>query len=260
MFAKLLKHEWKAVSGTLSVLSLCALGAGAVTAVMVRIWLATTVDSKVDILGIIAPSLLLFVGLGLVVYSVGAGILLLLRFYRNKFTDEGYLTFTLPAKSWEIFLSSMVNTLVWMLIIGLVVCASVAVIVLFGLWDYLEKAGIMEAAEYLLDMVNAETILNLVMSLADSGASVVLMMCCITMASVVSKKSKLLLAVAMYYGVSMVRNIVSTTIMALTMWEVESFQEVMTGSNLCNVSVSLLLAVGGYFLSVYLMDHKLNLP
>lgn len=260
MFAKLLKYEWKATSGTLSVLGLCFLGASAVTAVLLRIWLGMEEGMAGTLMGMFVASLLLFLGMGLVVYSIGGLILLLIRFYKHKFTDEGYLTFTLPAKSRDIFLSALVNTLAWMLFITLVVIASVVIVALVGLWDELVENHVFEVAEEILKQVNGETILNLVMVVVNSAANIVVMMCCITMGAVGVKKHKLLVSVGIFYAVSTVRNSVSTTIMMFTMMDLQDFQTVMTRSNACEFFVGLVFAVAGYFLSIHMMEKKLNLP
>ena len=42
-----------------------------------------------------------------------SGFLLLYRFYTSTFTDEGYLTFTLPVKRSTILLSKTVNAVIW---------------------------------------------------------------------------------------------------------------------------------------------------
>ena len=260
MFAKLLKHEWKATWGILDMLSLCALGAGVVGAVMLRLLIDAAETNQNNPLNAISPSVLMFVLLGLMVYSVGGSILLYFRFYKNKFTDEGYLTFTLPAKSWEIFLASLVNILIWSVIIGLVVCVSVGVILVLGLGDLVKDIFPADAWQQLLESVDGEVILNLAMNAVNAASNVVVIMACITLGAVVAKKHKLLVAVGFYYAASTVRNTVSTIVMASTMESAQTFEKVMTVSSVSNAVIGVLFAVGGYFLSVYLMDHKLNLP
>jgi hypothetical protein len=260
MFAKLLKHEWKATWGILGVLSLCALGAGVVGALMLRLLVAAAENNQSNPLTAISPTLLLFVILGLFVYSVGSSFLLYFRFYKNKFTDEGYLTFTLPAKSSEIFLASLVNILVWSLIIGLVVCVSVGLILVLGLGDLVKNIFPADAWQQLLESVDGEVILNLAMNAVNAASNVVVIMACITLGAVVAKKHKLLVAVGFYYAASTVRNTVSTVLLASTMNNTQTFEKVMTVSSVSNAVIGVLFAVGGYFLSVYLMDHKLNLP
>ena len=260
MFAKLLKHEWKATWGILGMLTLCALGAGVVGAVMLRLLIDAAETNQNNPLNAISPSVLMFVLLGLMVYSVGGGILLYFRFYKNKFTDEGYLTFTLPAKSWEIFLASLVNILIWSVIIGLVVCVSVGLILVLGLGELMKDIFPADAWQQLLESVDGEVILNLAMNAVNAVSNVVVIMACITLGAVAAKKHKLLAAVGIYYGASTVRNTVSTIVMASTMESAQTFEKVMTVSSVSNAVIGVLFAVGGYFLSVYLMDHKLNLP
>ena len=260
MFAKLLKHEWKATWGILGVLSLCALGAGAVGALMLRLLVSAADGKQVDLLGMLAPTVLMFAILGLLVYSAGGSIVLYYRFYKNKFTDEGYLTFTLPAKSWEIFLASALNILLWTMIIGLVMAVSIGLIVVLGMWEYMKDVLTLDTLEELLEMVDGEVILNLAMYAVNFVSGIVLAMCCITLGAVAAKKHKLLAAVGIYYGASVLRNTMSTVAMAAAMNNATDFASVMTASNVSNAVVGLLFGVVGYFLSVYLMDHKLNLP
>ncbi len=43
-----------------------------------------------------------------------------IRYYKNLYSDEGYLTATLPVYPWQIVASKLITTLVWTLISGLV--------------------------------------------------------------------------------------------------------------------------------------------
>ena len=121
MFAKLLKYEWKATSKLLGVLSLAALGVGVVGTSVLKILVVSFADGIGDGLEgfipvILIPAMIMIV-FALIAYAFGSVIILMYRFYKNKFTDEGYLTFTLPVNSHQIFLSSLLNMLIWLMII-----------------------------------------------------------------------------------------------------------------------------------------------
>ena len=102
MFAKLLKHEWKATAGPLGLLTLGAAGIAVFGALVLR-----TLLHLIESDALIGAANLLLIPMGLLVvfsflaiglYALGVSLLLLVRFYKSRFSDQGYLTFTLPAK------------------------------------------------------------------------------------------------------------------------------------------------------------------
>lgn len=264
MFTKLLKYEWKASAGLLSILSLCALGVGLIGSILMRFATGSISDENIGaILTIMLAAL--FVYLALIAYVIGSEIFLMYRFYKSKFTDEGYLTFTLPVRSWQIFLAAFLNNLIWMLIIGTVLIVSMFLVlsgILSGLGvRFAEVFGEFEAVAgaNTFDFFTKQ-ILFVVVSFVSG---VCLIMSSITIGSVLAKKHKILASIGIYYGISMVLSIVTTIISVAVM-----FGEYMTASTVdpldsmyvVQTLIQGTLAVGGFFLSVYLMDKKLNLP
>lgn len=276
MFAKLLKHEWKASWGLLGILSLAALGIGVLGAVVLRVLFlcGELVAQGADILAVLMIMLtvsLVFMGIALSIYAAAVQFFLLYRFYRNKFTDEGYLTFTLPANSHQLFLSSYVNMLLWTLISGAVLIAAVLIAGVFGP----VKEGLVNA-EVLAGIGNTiqEVFLRfwelddgfiwmtmLLQMLVSVLCAPVLSMSCITVGAVVAKKHKILAAFGIYYGLSAIMGMVG---MLFTVLSSIVVQDIYHASILVSYVIQSLLqlgmAVGGYFLSAYLMKHKLNLP
>ena len=122
MFAKLLKYEWKSTSSILGILSLCVLcvaflGGGAMRFLIFCTEKVAMGEDPYAIPVFLMGLLLVGVVLAIVAYAVGSQILLYFRFYKSHFTDEGYLTFTLPVTAAEIFWSSFLVILGWMVII-----------------------------------------------------------------------------------------------------------------------------------------------
>ena len=265
MFAKLLKHEWKATCGTLGAMSLGALGAGVLGAVLLRILTNASNDVNSGALEGVLTIALVFLILGLVAYMAAVWILLLRRFYKNKFTDEGYLTFTLPAKSWEIFLSSVVNTLVWQILCGLVLFVAIVIMVGFGLGGTMEESQeiyqeVYGSDTYILSDTLGLSLLNVVVSLVGST---VLVLTCITLGATFAKKHKIMAAIGIYYGLSAVQSTLSTVVNAVLLVSADSYDAVigaMESTYLCQILITTLLATGGYFLSVHMMKKNLNLP
>ena len=138
MFSRLLKHEWRANAGLLGMLSLAAGGIGILATVVLRFLvnfpedLAMELENWTVIVTVALGMFLFFSVVALSVYAIAVQFILLYRFYKNKFTDEGYLTFTLPVKTTHIFWSSFLNMLIWLAISVLVVFGVVFLAVLFG--------------------------------------------------------------------------------------------------------------------------------
>ena len=74
------------------------------------------------LIGFISYMLLIF---SLAIFSAGGAILRLVHYYVHFFTDQGYLTFTLPVKRSTQFWSKAVSTLIYHIATGLVLTVSV---------------------------------------------------------------------------------------------------------------------------------------
>lgn len=282
MFSKLLKHEWKANAGLLGILSLCALGVGVLGGGILNavIYLSEHMsDNDVAIVGVTSLfSALMFIFLALVIYAVAVQFINLFRFYKNKFTDEGYLTFTLPVSAHHIFLSSFLNILAWMVISVLVVLLAGLLIVLIGVVPYLgqlegDYSGLQHIFDEFGSMLGKEPgyetyqALNVLQAIIAPVYSVLLIMTSITLGCVFAKKHKILATVGMYYCINMVVGLLETifTLVPTVLMMTESFESAryfiyMNITMGINLALQVGIAVGGYFLSTGLMKHKLNLP
>lgn len=128
MFAKLLKMEFRSTWNVLGILCLSLVGAGLLGGVAIRYLEGASAPKQwLEVLCTLAitAAVLFFV-----VCGVAALIVQIVRFYRSRFTDEGYLTFTLPVTTHQVLLSSFLTSAV-----NLIAVAAVSVIglVLMGL-------------------------------------------------------------------------------------------------------------------------------
>lgn len=267
MFAKLLKYEWRSNAPTFGILSAAALGVSILGGVLLR-----TLIHRGSALGGIAAfslgTLLFFVMLSLIGYFIAVEIMLLVHFYKNKFTDEGYLTFTLPVNSHQIFLSSMVNMLLWSLISMLVLSVSVAIMLLITATGidhtYIDQftQGFPEFYEtFYPDTYRIVDLLSRIISLVYG---VVLPMTCLTVGAVIAKKHKILAAFGIYYGISVImgtfESILTIAVSLDSMMEsAQAGTELMLSTNIASMIVQLVVTVAGYFTSTYLMKRELNL-
>lgn len=281
MFAKLLKHEWKATSGLLGIFTLAAVGVSVVAAVVLRLLLSNihhyNGENK-ELLLLLTPvltMLMIFLMLALIVYVVLTQFMLLRRFYKNKFTDEGYLTFTLPVNVHEIFLSSWLNMLIWTVISSVVTLLSVMVIALFGtaeqglinteLWTEISEIVRLPlfASDFFIEELGVGySVLMTVNQIVQFLTAPVILMACITVGAVAAKKHKILMAVAIYYiysmALSMGVGVVESMVLMATFNSDSTAALYISGVG--QLVLSIASAVVGYFLSTFLMKNKLNLP
>ena len=91
MFSKLLKHEWKATWGLMSVLALAVIGAALVGTIALRVLVNygdEIANAPMLSLLLLPLGMLVFVSfLALAIYAVAVNFVLIFRFYKNKFTD-----------------------------------------------------------------------------------------------------------------------------------------------------------------------------
>lgn len=274
MFAKLLKHEWRSTREMLGILCLISLGAsllGGLT--MCYLFYVNSHDGGgSDALEILSVLFMIAAMIALAVVGAAAVLVYMGRFCKSRFTDEGYLTFTLPVNTHQNLLASLVNTAVGMVLMTLVICLSGC------LWMVIAFAGVEgfyqtvwehfpELWEKLWSLVQTHAgeipwgVMARGMLSALTGAinSLVMLMLAVTVGSLIAKKHKILAAVAVFYGIHVLISIATAFLMSAT--------TALSGGALAAMSsffgrTALLmtaLSLGGYFLMYWLVDRKLNL-
>lgn len=285
MFSRLLKHEWKANSGLLGLLSLAAAGIGVLATVVLRILVKTAGSLWWELENGLGPVLVVALGMflffavvALSVYAIAVQVILLYRFYKNKYTDEGYLTFTLPVKPTQIFWSSFLNMLIWLVISVLVVFGVVFLAVLFGTAeDGLVNTDVFDAMKDLLEffrVIDWQMLLQEQYSipylivlgltfLVTPFYALILPMACITAGAVLAKKHKILASFGVYYGVNFMVGIITSvvsvvpTLLIMNRGDTEALYLVSMAIQLV---ISLALTIGAYCFTIHTMKKKLNLP
>ena len=285
MFSKLLKHEWKANAGLMSILTLAVVGVGILGTIALRVLVnygdAITQSESVLVLLLFPLTTLVFVSyMGIAVYVAAVGFVLMYRFYKHKFTDEGYLTFTLPVKTNHIFLSSGLNMVIWTVISFLVALLMYAMMLLCGtaqeglfnddIVEAFSSLGIFidEIGEEFTELMGAGFVPLLILNvLVVPLFSTVIAMTCVTLGAVVAKKHKILAIIGISYGVNMVLSILISVVTYLPLI-IAAIIDPSMESPMLYITLTLILTfllqagitVGGYFLSTRLMKNKLNLP
>lgn len=276
MFAKLLKHEWRATRGVIGLLCVIILISGlTIGGVMCRVVTADevvielnedTVSSETamsDMEEVICVLLIIAGVMAVAVCGAASVFVVIYRFYKSRFTDEGYLTFTLPVSNHQILLSSFLNSIFG---VALVMLACFAAVVIAGgmfvlainstqtiIWADVWVAWD-EVWQQLVESFwkNADQFALLGFSgIAGAFAELILLMLSVTIGALIAKKHKILAAVGVYYGIGMVQSFAYSMIVFST----GNVNLLLALPGL----MSLFLALAGYFLMYWLTSKKLNL-
>ena len=281
MFSKLLKHEWKANAALLGLLSLCAIGAGLLGGGVLWAIRALSEQANEQLQGSLTgisglSTLLFFLILSIAAYAFAVLFINVMRFYKSRYTDEGYLTFILPVTAKQIFLSSFVYMLLWQVISVVVVAIAMACMLLIGLpKEVLETikpiASVLTGLDGLLETLPGYRLYSVLLTVQvvfKPVYGIVLLMTSVTLGAVIAKKHKIWTAIGMYFGIQLAVGIVESILSAVPTLML-LFTGLMGGENyLYNLSVTaglgialqVGLSIGFFFLSTNLMRKKLNLP
>ena len=123
MLGKLLKHEWKEISVIPCVLSVVLL----VLSVISGFSFLGIREGAADVSRFMTIMLWLLFYFALIAVSLGITIYLAVHFYKTMYTDEGYLTHTLPVSGRELLWSKLIPMAAWSLLTMLVVVLAVLI-------------------------------------------------------------------------------------------------------------------------------------
>lgn len=221
-------------------------------------------SSLLTVAFVIAPFAILFAAAFFVIY----------RFYKNIFTDEGYLMNTLPTRPVNLVFSKLLNALIWMLI----------TIVVAGLSWYLAVGHL----EGLRDVLNQiwDTIINLFLSNREAiheqlGVPIwvfivelVFFILCwfarfaiswffaIAFGQLIAKNHKVLGAIGAYVGLAIVSNIFSTAylgVLGKLIKNVASNGLALQYTMMGNAVLFLIITALLYWATTSIMKNRLNL-
>jgi len=274
MFAKLLKHDLKSNAGLLSLLGACVLGlsciAGFVLQLLISNWVTLIESDNLFFLIFPAVLFLFFAYIAIVIFAAATQYIQLYRFYKSRFTDEGYLTFTLPVKTSHIFLSAATNILIWGVISFLIVGASIAIILGIGSAG---NAKVLAEVQWVFSDIRdtfsevlhtgyiGTTVISAIITVAYS---IVASMTAVVLGATAAKKHKVLAIIGIMIGISMAYSMINgfiTLIVEMIMFAAENYTEqITTIIPIVSSILPLALTVVGYIVSTQLMKKKLNLP
>lgn len=221
MLKKLLKYDMLAVGKTWWILVVAFLGACLAGGFMIGFGIMTK-DSVggIAVLSIVLGSILLFFTLS--AFLIVSTILPFIRFYKNLYTDEGYLTFTLPATRWEILISKSLSTIIFM--------AASVIVTLLGIFAFVGALCLLNSIDLDFRMLAEEIaelfagdamrifwivvviVFGLLCLIALLSAWVAFVELCISVGCMLAQKHKLLASIGIYYGANMVLSFATQTL------------------------------------------------
>ena len=268
MFRLLLKHDWRGIRGILGLLSLICLGAATVGGFAMRSMILLTEQNDPSVFQTIITMFAImvsFIAMGITV--AGSLFFCIWRFYKSRYSDEGYMTFTLPATTHQILLSSLVTTLLAMLcmmltlVLGIGILMSIAFTAIPNFYSEAirEFPQIWSAIKYAFREESGPFLSMLLYSPVAMVAEVIVLMLSVTIGSVAVRKLKVLAAIGIYYGINVVVSLANTIIMVLSGFLSSNSIDFYNQFFLYPTFLMLVLGTGGYFLMHYLANKKLNL-
>ena len=275
MLKKLIKYDYKAVLkywwiAALSSLAFAFVGGGCIT----------ILNSDKELTGnalVLATLGMVLVIISFVAFILLSEIFIFLRFYKNLFTDEGYLTFTLPVKRSSILSSKLIVSTTTMMATFITLIVDVGIMLVLGFRNDIftpefakeisdalamisKHVGIPYAILYIFEGIVAFTL--------SMMASVLFLLVCISIASVITKKAKIITAIAIYYGAN---GIITFVLQLFFLFGIPAASEWVSEINkttllpFIGVSAFVIILLISIFCTIlygiqyWLLDRKLNL-
>lgn len=287
MLKKCLKYDFRSVFRLWWIMAVSMLGAAIVAGLGIRFFSQCTESPDVPE-GLMVLSTFLMIGsifciLAMVMGMTVSFILVFWRMYTHFYTDEGYLTFTIPVKRSTLYLSKVIMGTLLQLATILVLVVGVLFIVLVApptesgefFLDFEAFRAIGEffvstwetCGAWMLLWIPAILAILLLMGLFQSG----LIYLCITIGAVVAKKHKLIAAIGIYYGVNTVVGFVGEFILMFLMAGIMGIlaAAAMAGGAVMGITITAVLFIVAlafatlaaivHFMTLNKIEKKLNL-
>lgn len=211
--------------------------------------------------------------------SMVVTIYIAIRFYRNLYTDEGYLMHTLPVTPRQLILAKLLVAALWVFVLSLLALWAICCILLFGLpaMALVDMSVIIPAlTEYFPQIFGmgpvAFLLFYVLLSLVSAFSSVLVAYAAISLGQLFSKH-KVMASILCYIGFTMLIQTVSTLLMTPSLTRLVLSQDMVNTSSgipsyfgaymreilLISMAGSAICAVISYILTEYIMRRQLNL-
>nr|WP_308625236.1 hypothetical protein [uncultured Eisenbergiella sp.] len=280
MLKKLLKHEWEE---TWRIPALACAIMIILTLVSVICFVRMDPPANANELNAGAFVLMMFYVLTISCVSVIVSIYVAVRFYRNLYTDEGYLMHTLPVTARQLILSKLTVGGLWYFLVTVLSLWAVLIILIFGVpvmvigdFDMSLSVVINYAKEYSYALFGmslpAFAVFNIFYFLVSAVSNVLIVYGAVSLGQLFSKH-KVMASILCYIGVTIL--IQTVTSLAMTPYltkmiitqvgspqgpGIPDFMGVfMRNTYIFTFVACVITGIGCYILSEYLMKKQLNL-
>ncbi len=214
--------------------------------------------------------------LALCAFSILTVIMIYVRFYQNFFTDAGYLTFTLPVKRTLHLNSKLIMGFITQFATGFVIVINACTMLAIGFAEELFTKKVWDKIVNFVEMFFQELewefvvfIIEIIFILAFvSLFNILFTYACITFASMITKKAKVITAVGIYYGASGIISFVIQMLFLFSSTTVEEFMSKQPDNTASIIVLLMALVILLFIVTVcallytfehWMLDRKLNL-
>ena len=207
---------------------------------------------------------------------VVAFIITILRFYKNLLGDEGYLMFTLPAKSHQHITSKLLISLFWNLLSLIMVILSICILLLgsgyIGLFWEKIKILLNEGYNILGNSLIVFIVLTLLLILVGQISGTLMFYVSIAIGHI-SNKYRIIGSIVAYFVINFIIQFVSTAVMFIYGFNTSNYQtlnnsydsvtnEIITIMNdafIFSLVISTIFGIIFFLITNYILNKKLNL-
>ncbi len=274
MLRKLLKYDLRALFRVWWIAAVVSLLMGLVGGFC---WMLVDSEKPLpDAVETVANLLLFLVVLTFFAFTLLSTVLIFIRIFKNFFSDEGYLTFTLPVRRRDLLNSKVISGLILNAATYLVIFVSFLVMFSIAKYDYiLDGLFWQDLSDFFreaLDALGGYLWIYLIeialVMLFNSAMDLLFLYCCITFGSTVAKKGKLIASIGIYYGANSIFSFLLTLLMTFGTPSISYWLAPLSDDQISPIVALLLLCVllllGTFCALLYalqyrMLERKLNL-
>lgn len=289
MLGKLIKHEWKSVYKVGSILLLAMLAVTAIGCVVLQMpWLKDlfTEESNLGEVQTVILTFTLMISFILYIFllvgiTYGIMIYLGVHFYKTMYTEQGYLTNTLPVTPHQLLISKTLVSGIWYVLIEVAVIISVVALIFsfvaglgttegYTLAEALETVWselvLVFESEFKGTMIHF--LIYMVITMLVSPFAAMLMIFGALTIGQLSRKHKAAMGILAYFGICIVNMIISMIVsmiytVKISLTSINNPAAVngmdMMGIYDASLIIVIVMAVALYWISHYILSKKLNM-
>ena len=284
MLGKLIKYEWRGLRLPLTIMMIVLAGTMILTCGVI-LTINPKLDETLAWYSVMALMLSIFLYyFGIIGCTLGTTLIVVVRFYKTCYTDQGYLTHTLPVTPHQLLNSKILTAIFTQLLMIFAIILSIFIILQVGIHHVFSFIPDYSYAELrhefsivfadILDSFEDEFGLRLGLYIAyllfycivGVISNVITLFGCVSLGQLYAKH-RIVGAIAAYFLLQFVMMIIGyitaipmyTRMLAGTYYDNATVFGIMSPTMNMSLLTTVLLAVAMYFVNLHMMTKKLNL-